>query len=110
MNSQELILQDRHKLLDLVIEKASHYDFESYIIGISRPKDYDRNVHEQAFRQLKIEIGTELEKLWPDRVVDFEDFRIWKANFAGAAGRFTARRRLRCSGITSRVWADSPIT
>ncbi len=72
MNSQELILQDRHKLLDLVIEKASHYDFESYVIGISRPKDYDRNVHEQAFRQLKIEIGTELEKLWPDRTVDFE--------------------------------------
>lgn len=72
MNTQDLILQDPEHLLELIRERAREYDFRRYLLGIARPDDYDRETHERAFRKLKIQLGTQLEAEWPERVVDFE--------------------------------------
>jgi tRNA pseudouridine synthase 10 len=54
-----------------ILAAAEGYEFRSYVIGFWRPDDYDRAEHERRYRQLKIAVGTELEKLWPARTIDF---------------------------------------
>ena len=59
-------------LVETIADIAREYDFRSFVIGIERPRDYVRQQHDRIFRALKIELGSRLAKLWPERVVDFE--------------------------------------
>lgn len=71
--STELILkEDAERLVELILAAAEPYEFNTFVIGIERPRDYSREEHDAVFRCIKIEIGTRLSDLWPGRDVDFE--------------------------------------
>ncbi len=47
------------------------YEFRSFVLGFARPENYERDAHEAAFRELKVRVGTQLERCWGDRTIDF---------------------------------------
>lgn len=55
-----------------IVDVAGDYEFHSFVLGVKRPRDYQREKHEALFRQLKIDLGSRLTELWPGREVDFE--------------------------------------
>ncbi|MBI4585354.1 MAG: tRNA pseudouridine(54/55) synthase Pus10 [Planctomycetes bacterium] len=66
------ILQEDPKLLvETILSAALDYEFDTFVLGMERPEDYRRELHEAAYRGLKIHLGNELCRLWPGREVDF---------------------------------------
>ena len=69
----DILDQQPDAILDRVLSSTAEYEFRSFVLGIQRRRDYVREVHESAYRELKIVLGTRLSELWPDRVVEFEN-------------------------------------
>jgi tRNA pseudouridine synthase 10 len=65
-------LGDPNELFDKILTTARGYEFRSFVLGFERPSGYSRDDHEDTFRRLKIEVGTRLLEVWPERDVDFE--------------------------------------
>ncbi len=59
------------QLIERILATSGPYEFRTFLIGFARPDDYSRENHEERFRNLKNSLGEALEKLWPERVVDF---------------------------------------
>ena len=69
----DILDQQPEAIVDRILTFTSEYEFRSFVLGIQRPGNYVREVHESAYRELKIVLGTRLSELWPDRVVEFEN-------------------------------------
>ena len=65
-------LPTAEELVERILRTVEGYDFSTFVLGFSRPDDYDREQHEEGFRQLKIEVGEELLVRLPGKRVDFE--------------------------------------
>jgi tRNA pseudouridine synthase 10 len=58
--------------IDRILKRTAGYEFSSFVLGFARPDHYVREHHDAEFRQLKIAVGEELTRIWPDVEVDFE--------------------------------------
>lgn len=72
MKTSELPMPDPEKLLSALIEALKPYEFRTFVLGFERPLDYERSAHEAAYRDLKVALGTELEKRLSGVQVDFQ--------------------------------------
>jgi tRNA pseudouridine synthase 10 len=59
------------EILERVLEKARAYEFRTFVIGFERPEEYDRARHEEAYRSLKVALGSELARRFPGTRPDF---------------------------------------
>jgi tRNA pseudouridine synthase 10 len=66
------------ELLKKVLDALRPYEFRTLLLGFERPDDYDRSVHEAAYRELKIQLGTEITRRLEGVEIDFKhpDLRI----------------------------------
>ncbi len=72
MSTEQILSSSTEYLVEKILAVASEYEFDSFVLGIERPRDYRREVHETVFRQVKIDVGTRLSQIWPERRVDFD--------------------------------------
>jgi len=59
------------EILDRILAAAVPYEFQTFVVGFSRPEDYLREDHEARFRALKVAVGDELLRRWAGKEVDF---------------------------------------
>src|ERR1041385_4785384 len=59
-------------IVDHILAASLPYEFRTFVIGFERADDFLREEHEACFRPLKIAVGDELLRLWPEKDVDFK--------------------------------------
>ena len=73
MKDTRIGLVAEERLVDRVLAAATPVEFRTFVLGFSRSEGYSRSEHEARWRAAKMRLGEELERRWPERVVDFTD-------------------------------------
>lgn len=63
---------DPREVVRAILDATRDYEFDTFVIGIQRPPTYVRELHDSAYRDLKIRLGTILVGEWPQRRVEFD--------------------------------------